>query len=77
MTIKFVLRKKEFELNEKSIQVKKALQQLSLSPEAHLMVRNGDLLNENDWLSDGDEVKVVPVISGGSSRFGNRQDTAR
>jgi sulfur carrier protein ThiS len=66
MTIKFSLRKKEFVLDGKSIQVKQALQQLNLSPEAHLLVRNGDLLNENDWLSDGDEVKIVPVISGGS-----------
>jgi sulfur carrier protein len=68
MTIKLVLRKKEFQLEGKSIQVKQALQQLSLSPEAHLLVRGGDLLNENDWLKDGDEVKVVPVISGGSGQ---------
>jgi sulfur carrier protein len=66
MAIKLILRKKEYQLDEKSIQVKQALQQLSLSPEAHLLVRNGDLLNENDYLKDGDEVKIVPVISGGS-----------
>jgi sulfur carrier protein ThiS len=66
MAIKLVLRKKEFLLEAKSIQVKQALKQLNLSPEAYLLVRDGDLLNENDWLSDGDEIKVVPVISGGS-----------
>ncbi len=66
MTIKLVLRKKEYELEGKSIQVKQALQELSLSPEAHLLVRNGELLNENDWLKDGDQVKIVAVISGGS-----------
>lgn len=66
MTIKLVLRKKEFILDGKSIQVKQVFEQLQLSPEAHLMVRSGDLLNENDWLKDGDEVKIVAVISGGS-----------
>lgn len=66
MTIKLILRKKEFQLEGKSIQVKQAFEQLQLSPEAHLMVRNGDLLNENDYLKDGDEVKIVAVISGGS-----------
>lgn len=82
MAIKLVLRKKEFQLEGKSIQVKQALQQLNLSPEAHLLVRNGDLLNENDWLKDGDEVKVVPVISGGSALplfipAGGRQKNSR
>ncbi len=65
MAIKFTLRKQEFQLEGPSIQVKAALQQLKLSPEAHLLVRNGELLNENDYLKDGDEVKIVAVISGG------------
>ncbi len=67
MTIKLVLRKQVFEIEGKSIQVKQALQQLNLSPEAHLLVRQNELLNENDWLKDGDEVKIVAVISGGAS----------
>ena len=67
MTIRLILRKKEFQIEEKSVQVKQAFQRLNLSPEAHLMVRNGELLNENDFLRDGDEVKIVAVISGGSS----------
>ncbi len=66
MSIRLVLRKQEFQLDEKSIQVKQVFRQLNLSPEAHLLVRNGELLNENDWLRDGDEVKIVPVISGGT-----------
>ena len=66
MSIKLILRKKEYALEEKSIQVRQALQQLELSPESHLLVRNGELLNENDYLHDGDEVKIVAVISGGT-----------
>ena len=69
MTIKLILRKQEYQLEEKSIQVKQALQQLNLSPEAHLLVRNGDLLNENDYLRDGDEIKIVAVISGGAAAW--------
>jgi sulfur carrier protein ThiS len=65
MPIILVLRKKEFQIEEKSIQVKMALRQLNLSPEAHLVVRDGVLLNENEWLKDGEMVKIVPVISGG------------
>jgi len=65
LSIKLTLRKQEFQLDGSSIQVKTALQQLKLSPEAYLLVRNGELLNENDWLKDGDEVKIVAVISGG------------
>lgn len=68
MTIKLILRKKEYQLEEKSIQVKQAFQVLNLSPEAHLMVRNGQLLNENDYLKDGDSIKIVAVISGGSGK---------
>jgi sulfur carrier protein len=65
MTIKLILRKKEYQLEGKTIQVKQALAELSLSPESYLLVRNGELLNENDWLKDGDEIKIVAVISGG------------
>lgn len=66
MTIKLILRKKEYELEGKTTKVKVALQQLELSPEAYLLVRDGELLNENDLLRDGDVVKIVAVISGGS-----------
>jgi sulfur carrier protein ThiS len=65
MTIKLILRKKEYELEARNIKVKQALQQLELSPEAYLLVRAGELLNENDVLHDGDVIKIVAVISGG------------
>ena len=67
MAIKFILRKKEYELEGKTITVKEALRQLDLSPEAHLLVREGDLLNENDVVRDGDVIKIVAVISGGTT----------
>jgi sulfur carrier protein ThiS len=70
MAIKFIVRKKEIELDGTTIMVKLALKQLDLSPEAYLLVRDGELLNENDILRDGDVIKVVAVISGGSKPGG-------
>ncbi len=67
MAIKFVLRKQTLELEENVLMVKQALQQLNLSPEAYLLVRDGELLNENDLVRDGDLIKIVAVISGGTA----------
>ena len=67
MTITLILRKKEHTL-EGTHTVQQALDELGLSPETHLVVRDGVLLNEHEPLKDGDVVKLVPVISGGSLR---------
>ena len=64
MPITLVLRKKEYQL-EGTLTVREALEKLALSPETHLVVRNGELLNEREPLKNGDQVKLVPVISGG------------
>lgn len=64
MPVILILRKQEFQI-EGTITVKEALRRLNLSPESHLVVRNGELLNENDVLREGDVVKIVPSISGG------------
>ncbi len=64
MPITLILRKKEYQLDG-TLTVRQALEKLELSPETHLVVRNGELLNEREPLKDGDVVKVVPVISGG------------
>jgi sulfur carrier protein ThiS len=66
MAIIFILRKQEIALEiEKPLMVKEALERLGYSGETHLVVRDGELLNENEHLRDGDRVKLVPVISGG------------
>ncbi len=64
MPVRLILRKQVFILDG-TITVKEAFQQLSLSSESHLIVRDGELLNENDVLRDGEEVKIIPAISGG------------
>ncbi len=66
ITITFLLRKQEIPLEaENTLMVKEALQMLGYSSETHLVVKNGELLNDNEPLRDGDRVKLVPVISGG------------
>lgn len=64
MTITIILRKKEFTL-EKETSVMRAMELLEVSPEAHLAVRDGKLLTEDDRLYQGDVVQFVSVISGG------------
>ena len=43
----------------------RAMELLEVSPEAHLAVRDGKLLTEDDRLYQGDVVQFVSVISGG------------
>ena len=62
--MKLILRKQEY-LVEGTITVKEALKRLDLSIESHLVVRDGQLLTENDVLRNGETVKIVSAISGG------------
>ncbi len=45
--------------------VKELLKELSLLPEAVLVVRGDDLVTEDDILRDEDRVEIRPVMSGG------------
>lgn len=64
MQIKLHLRDKEFILEER-MTLKKAFKILNLSHESHLALRNGELMQEDEILKDGDEITIIPVISGG------------
>lgn len=45
--------------------VRELLRELSLLPEAHLVIRGDDLVTEDEMLKDEDVVEVRPIISGG------------
>jgi sulfur carrier protein ThiS len=62
--IKLKYRKQEWELDGKYT-LRKAIEQVGLNPEAVLAVRDGELITEDTRLRDGDEVRLVAVISGG------------
>ncbi len=46
--------------------VDRLLDDLGLSREAHLVIRNGTLVPGDARLDDGDTIEVRPVISGGA-----------
>ena len=46
--------------------VDRLLDDLELSREAHLVIRNGTLVPGDARLEDGDTIEVRPVISGGA-----------
>lgn len=52
-----------------NISVHQALKRLGLSPEGYLVVRNGEVITEDQLLRPGERVRIVPVISGGSGRL--------
>ncbi len=51
---------------DKQMRVKELLEKLNLSPESTLVVRGEEVLTEDEWLEEEDEVKVISAISGGA-----------
>ena len=41
------------------------LKELGLAPGSHLVVRNGQLVTEDEALAENDEVTIISAISGG------------
>ncbi len=62
--IKLKYRKQEWEL-EGAYALRKAIEKVGLNPQAVLAVRDGNLITEDTQLKDGDEIRLVAVISGG------------
>jgi sulfur carrier protein ThiS len=50
---------------EKSLTVGQLLERFSLSPEAHIVVANENLVTEDCKLSHEDSIRIIRVISGG------------
>ncbi|MCX7966626.1 MAG: MoaD/ThiS family protein [Syntrophorhabdaceae bacterium] len=50
---------------EKVTSVLKLFERLSLNRESYLVIVNGRLVTEDYRLKDGDEIKLVKVVSGG------------
>ncbi len=58
------------EREQKTMQAKpgKALEvikELGLNPEEFLVIKNGVLVAEDEELEENDDIKIIPVISGG------------
>jgi len=65
MSVSILYRNKQIEIKA-GLTVIETLQELGLSPQSYLVVRKGLLLTENEMLKEGDLVRLVAVISGGS-----------
>jgi len=68
MTVKLVLRDKEYEVKP-GMALHEALHKIGMLPEAILAIRysgsDGEMITDDEILVDGDVVKLVAVISGG------------
>ena len=64
--VKLILRDKEYQVKP-GMTLLSALQKVDILPEAVIATRQGEMILEDEILEDGDVVKLVAVISGGSS----------
>ena len=64
--VKLILRNKEYEVKP-GMTLLSALQKINVIPESVIATRDGEMILDDEILKDGDVVKLVAVISGGSS----------
>jgi sulfur carrier protein ThiS len=62
--MKVIYREKEWELHGRK-RVREVIEEVGLVPHMVLAVRDGKLLTEDTLLDEGDQVRLVAVISGG------------
>lgn len=63
--VKLILREKEYEVKP-GMTLLSALQKISVIPESVIATRDGEMILDDEILQDGDVVKLIAVISGGS-----------
>lgn len=64
MTVKIILRGKEFEVKA-GMTLLDSLKKINILPEGVIATRAGEMILDDEILRDGDEVRLVAVISGG------------
>lgn len=65
MAVKLILRDKEYEVRP-GMALLDALKKNNIVPESVIATRDGELITDDEILRDGDVVKLIAVISGGS-----------
>ena len=63
--VKLILRNKEYEVKP-GMTLLSALQKIDILPESVIATREGEMILDDEILKDGDIVKLIAVISGGS-----------
>lgn len=64
MTVKLILRSKTVEVKA-GMALYHSLEKAGIPFESVLAIRAGELLTEEEILNDGDEIRLVAVVSGG------------
>ena len=57
-------RDKEYEAKP-GMTIRDAILKINIQPDAVLITRNGELITDDEILHEGDEIKLIAVISGG------------
>lgn len=65
MTVRLVLRDRSYEVRP-GMDLRESLRKIDVLPESVLATRRGEVITEDEILHDGDEVRLIAVISGGS-----------
>ncbi len=65
--VKLILRAKEYEVKP-GMTLLSALEKSNIIPESVIATRNGEIILEDEILKDGEVIKLVEVISGGSEQ---------
>ena len=71
--VKLMLRNKEYEVKP-GMTLLSALQKVNIVPESVIATREGEMILDDEILKDGDLIKLIAVISGGSgadNRYSN------
>ncbi len=66
MPLKVLYRGKEIEIPGKRMKAKELLRKLGLSPLSSIVVKNDEVISEEDYVEEGDNIRVVNAISGGT-----------
>jgi sulfur carrier protein ThiS len=64
MPAKLILRDQVFEVRD-GMTIRHAIQKCGLNLQSVLATRDGELVSEEEFLKEGDVIKLVAVISGG------------
>ena len=65
MTVKLILRDKEYDVRP-GMTLLDSLRKVDILPESVIATRGGEMILEDEILHDGEVVKLIAVISGGS-----------
>lgn len=63
--VKLILRNREFEVKP-GMTLLSALQKIDVVPESVIATRDGEMILDDEILKDGEVIKLIAVISGGT-----------